>query len=69
MKNSKLLVLLLLISLLVPTSASAISDPIQKGPGEWDYLGSENITLGNGTVVVDKSNYWSGGGDYKIRVS
>lgn len=37
--------------------------------GEWDFLGSENIRLGEGTVVIDNSKYWSGGGDYKIRIS
>ncbi|HHW36574.1 MAG TPA: hypothetical protein GXX18_04800 [Bacillales bacterium] len=39
------------------------------GAGEWDFLGSENIRLGDDTVVIDDSKYWSGGGDYKIRIS
>lgn len=55
--------------LLIPASVFATARPEPLGAGEWDFLGSESIRLGNGTIVIDSSKYWSGGGDYKLRIT
>lgn len=64
MKKFKSLLLTMGISflLLLPSNAFAAG-------GTWDLLGSESLSAYKGTVTINNSKYWSGGGNYKVHVS
>lgn len=69
MKKHKSFFAALIIALTIPSSAFASTTSIVQplGAGEWDYVGSDGVTLYVYTTVSTK-DFSSGGGDFQVRV-